>query len=100
MDYEARVRSQDFGKRHLPADIARSLRLGRRHRGWSLRTAERNLGVSFSYLCHLENGNRVPSSVVAELLIDGYRLGAEEARRLRSSAVPDAGRSSRWKTEQ
>ncbi|HSH59281.1 MAG TPA: helix-turn-helix transcriptional regulator, partial [Acidimicrobiales bacterium] len=72
MDYEARVRLTDFGKRHLPADIARSLGLGRHHRGWSLRTAERRLGVSFGYLCHLESGNRVPSSVVAELLIDRY----------------------------
>lgn len=56
--------STTYGKRHLPADIGRSLKLGRQRRGWSLRTAERNLGISFSYLCHLEIGNRVPSSVV------------------------------------
>ncbi len=60
--------STTYGKRHLPADIGRSLKLGRQRRGWSLRTAERRLGVSFGYLCHLENGNRVPSSVFADLL--------------------------------
>ncbi len=54
----------DLRQAHLPADIGRSLKLGRQRRGWSLRTAERNLGISFSYLCHLEIGNRVPSSVV------------------------------------
>ncbi len=52
--------STTYGKRHLPADIGRSLKLGRQRRGWSLRTAERNLGISFSYLCHLRSGIECP----------------------------------------
>lgn len=87
----------DNAKRHLPGDVGQSLRFARRRRGWSFRVAARNLGVSAGYLCHLERGHRVPSTAVAEVLIDGYGIDGPRAERLRGVAVPDVGRASPWK---
>lgn len=87
----------DNAKRHLPGDVGQSLRFARRRRGWSFRVAERNLGVSAGYLCHLERGHRVPSTAVAEVLIAGYGIDGPRAERLRGVAVPDVGRASPWK---
>jgi hypothetical protein len=97
MDNRLHDGPMDYARRDLPADVARALRLGRRARGWSLRVAARNLGVSAGHLCHIERRQRAPSSVVAEILIDGYRLGPFDAGRLRAVAVRDAGRASPWK---
>jgi transcriptional regulator with XRE-family HTH domain len=54
--------------------------------------AAEKLGVSFGYLAMLEGGHRVPSTVVAEVLIEGYRLTYDQADLLRSVALPEVGR--------
>jgi hypothetical protein len=49
-------------------------------------------GVSSSYLAMLEGGHRVPSTVVAEALIEGYDLTDAKAALVRSVALPHVGR--------
>jgi hypothetical protein len=39
------------------------------------RTAARFTGVDAGYLCHLEDGRRVPRIIVVEALISGLKLG-------------------------
>jgi transcriptional regulator with XRE-family HTH domain len=73
------------------------LAAARRKRGWSLRQAARRANVTPGTIVHLEKARRAPSTVVAEEIICGYRLGPAEAAMLRAAAVPDAGRSSPWK---
>ena len=77
----------------LPADVRRALRTGRRARGWSYRKAEAATSVSFSHLRSLEVGLWRPSVVVAELLIEHYRLDGAVAARLLERSAADAGRS-------
>jgi hypothetical protein len=50
------------------------------------------MGVAFGYLAMLEQGRRVPSTVVAEVLIEGYDLSDAEACLVRSVALPRVGR--------
>lgn len=45
-------------------------------------------------ICHLERGERRPSTVMAEILFDDYRMAPADARRLRAVALPGVGRDS------
>ena len=49
-------------------------------------------GINFGYLCHLEHGQRVPSVVVVEALVDGLKLDAAEADALRAVGLAGVGR--------
>lgn len=83
--------------RHLPPPLPAALRRARLARGWSYRRAASELGVSASALAHLERGDRLPSTVLAELLIAGLRLDAVSAAGLRRVARPNAGRASPYR---
>lgn len=78
--------------RDLPADLAAALRQARTSRGWSLRVAAQQTGASASTLSHLERGDRLPSTAMAELLVDGYRLDRATGARLRTVARSGVGR--------
>jgi transcriptional regulator with XRE-family HTH domain len=71
----------------------------RRQRGWSLREAARRADVSPGTIVHLEKARRAPSIVVAERIIDVYRLADTEAGMLRAEAVEGAGWDSPFKEE-
>lgn len=85
------------GWRTLDRDVAALLRHARRARGWTIRGAGRRLGVAASMICHLEHGERRPSTVLAEILIDGYKMAPADARRLRAVALRGVGRDSPYK---
>jgi DNA-binding XRE family transcriptional regulator len=84
-------------RRELPADVAGMVATARRRRGWGVREAARRIGVSPGTIVHLEKGRRAPSVIVAENIIDAYRLPDESAEMLLAVAVTDAGRSSPFK---
>ena len=84
--------------RHIPQDVAAALLRGRRSRGWTAADASRAVGVDRRMIVRLESGERRPSAAVAELLIQGYRLGVADAARLRAVAAPMAGRSSPYRS--
>lgn len=84
--------------RWLSPQLAAALREARLARGWSFRQAARELGVSPAGLHHLEHGVRLPSTVMAEVLIHGLGLDELTARRLRAVARPCAGRSSPFRS--
>ena len=69
------------------------LAAARQARGWSIREAARRAGVAPGTIVHLEKARRAPSIVVAEDIIDAYRLPPGDADWLRSEAVTDAGRA-------
>jgi hypothetical protein len=79
-------------QRYLNAEIVTILSQGRKGRGWSYRTAARQMGLSVGMVWMLDHGQRVPSTVVAELLIEGYKLSYAEADLVRSAALPHVGR--------
>jgi transcriptional regulator with XRE-family HTH domain len=62
--------------------------------GWSLSEAGRRTGISRRMLGMMEAGQRVPSAVLAEELISGYKLGYADADLLRFAALPNVGRAS------
>jgi hypothetical protein len=80
------------GHRFLDPEVAEVLRAGRLSCGWSFRTAGKQLDIAHGYLCSLEHGQRVPSVVVAELLMEGYGLGDRDASLVRSIALVGVGR--------
>jgi ribosome-binding protein aMBF1 (putative translation factor) len=79
-------------RRYLDPEVAAVLHRARRARGWSYRVAGRRMGVSYGYLAELEAGHRVPSTVVAEVLVDGYGLTDRSAALVRSVAIAGVGR--------
>lgn len=81
-------------RRTLPPELGAMLAAARRRRGWGVREAARCIGVSPGTIVHLERARRAPSLIVAEDIIEAYRLPAADADWLRSAAVTDAGRSS------
>jgi DNA-binding XRE family transcriptional regulator len=92
-------------RRHtIPAHVAGMLRHARHARGWSLRRAGREAGVSASMLVHLEAARRAPSTTVAAAIIRAYGLPPGDATALMDAAVGGAGRdytpwgtpTSRW----
>ena len=79
--------------RHVVSDAtAVDLHSARAARGWSLRKAAVELGISYQHLHHLERARRAPSPSVAEALIVGLGLGPTASARLRSEAVHGRGR--------
>lgn len=87
---EYRPRSVVSGK------VAAMLARARLSRGWSVRQAARQAGVSPGTIAHLEKARRAPSVRLAEDLIEAYELGETARALLLAEAVPDAGRSSSW----
>jgi len=84
-------------RRDLPADVAAMLRRARLARGWSLSEAERRSLISRRMLSLLEQGQRRPSVVLAESLVQAYRLGPGDSARLQAVAVENAGRDSPYR---
>jgi transcriptional regulator with XRE-family HTH domain len=83
----------EWPERHeLPKDVAELLKRARK--GRSFRQAARDTGVDAGYICTLEHGRRAPSIVVAEALIEGYRMSPPDAERLRSASLHGVGRDS------
>lgn len=80
--------------RTLAPDVADMLARVRAELGWSLSEAARRTGISRRMLGMLEVGQRVPSTVLAEDLISGYKLGYADADLLRFAALPNVGRDS------
>jgi ribosome-binding protein aMBF1 (putative translation factor) len=80
--------------RSLDPDVAAMLARARAELGWTYTKAAWWTGISRRMLSMLEAGQRVPSQVLAEDLITGYRLGAADAALLRAVALPDVGRAS------
>jgi ribosome-binding protein aMBF1 (putative translation factor) len=80
-------------RRTLPPDLAASLWTARQESGMTNRDAAEQIGVDPSYLSKLVRGNRCPSSLVAERLIDVLAMSAGEAATLRDAAVTDRGKS-------
>ena len=80
--------------RSLDPAVAEMLREARVGRGWSQVQAGRELGVARRMIGMLEAGQRVPSTVMADVLIDGYDLDGPEAELLRSAALHNVGRDS------
>lgn len=86
-------------QRHLDPLIAQSLRSARRRQGWSLRRAAEIVGISAGYLCLLEQGKRVPSTIVARSLVEVYAdLPEQIIARLEAVARRYAGRLSPYKS--
>lgn len=79
-------------RRTLPADVAELLRWHRQARGWSLRRAGQETGISYTHIASMESGVRAPSTVVAELLVQAYEMRPADAELLLSAAVPGVGR--------
>jgi DNA-binding XRE family transcriptional regulator len=88
---------EDTTRGTITADLAAVLAAARRRRRWPLREAARNVGVAPGTIVHLEKARRAPSSVVAEKIIDAYRLDPSEAAMLRAEAVQGAGWDSPYK---
>jgi len=86
-------------QRHLDPLIAQSLRSARQRRGWTLRVAAEVIGISTGYLCLIEQGKRVPSTIVATSLVAVYSdMPVDVVAKLQIAARPSAGRSSPYKT--
>jgi transcriptional regulator with XRE-family HTH domain len=80
------------GRRTPPPGLGVMLRGARVRRGLGQREAGRLAGLSQGYLSHLEQGARVPSMAVAEVLADVLGLTLAECQQLYGGAVTDAGR--------
>jgi ribosome-binding protein aMBF1 (putative translation factor) len=80
--------------RNLDPDVVAMLAGARADLGWSYTEAAWRTGVSRRMLAMLEAGQRVPSVVLAEDLITGYRLDDGAAALLRAAALPNVGRDS------
>lgn len=89
---------KDHGERGagLPEPVASMLARARRRHHWSYRQAAEKVGATAGYLCHLEHGQRSPSTVMAEVLIVGLKLKPADAARLRAVALPGVGRDHPW----
>jgi transcriptional regulator with XRE-family HTH domain len=85
--------------RNLPRDVAELLRAARDSHGWTISEASRRTGVSRRMITLLERGERYPSTVLADALIEGYELGQRNAWRLRDIALPNVGRASPYRTD-
>jgi hypothetical protein len=80
-------------RRTITPGLAGMLAAARRGRGWSVREAARRARCSPGMIVHLEKARRAPSTLLAEDIIDGYRLDYRQADLLLAEAVDDAGRS-------
>lgn len=82
-----------WSTRHTPPEWFGPWLSGFRHdRGWSLRRAQKAIGVSAGHLCKMENGLRCPSASVAHDIAEAYRMGPNDLRVLLSVARPYVGR--------
>jgi transcriptional regulator with XRE-family HTH domain len=84
--------------RTLDPNVAGMLAWRRIELGWTYSQAAQRTGVSRRMLALLEAGERVPSTVLAAALIDGYRLDVRDADLLWSVALPNVGRASPYET--
>lgn len=72
---------------YLAPDLGRRLRLARQTAGLGLRPAARRAGISYSYLCELENGRRLPSTRTVLAIAGAYRLPGDLYRALFDAAM-------------
>ncbi|MGW1399288.1 helix-turn-helix domain-containing protein [Streptomyces sp. NPDC002405] len=80
-------------RRTPPQALGPMLKAARERTGLSQCATGRQTGLGQGYVWLLENGKRVPSMAVAELLADTLALTLEECRALYGAAVTDAGRN-------
>ena len=78
--------------RTLTPDTAAMLRAARKAKGWTLVRAADHIGMNFSYLSHLERGNRAPSTALAVDIIYALGLNQDQARALMAESVAGVGR--------
>ncbi|HLQ54623.1 MAG TPA: helix-turn-helix transcriptional regulator [Streptosporangiaceae bacterium] len=83
--------------RSLDPGVAAMLARARAELGWSYTETGWRTGISRRMLSMLEAGQRVPSVVLAEDLIEGYRLGDADTALLRAVALPNVGRDSPYR---
>ena len=88
------LRDDFYARRHLDPAIAASLRTARQASWLTLRQLANRTGLSPGYLCQLENGRRVPSTVVVDRLIEALSPGPAEAALWRRAALPGVGKDS------
>jgi transcriptional regulator with XRE-family HTH domain len=86
--------------RNLDPAVAELLARRRQQLGWSKSEAERQTGVSRRMITLLERGERVPSTVLADDLAEGYGLPPADSFLLSSVALPNVGRDSPFRTGQ
>lgn len=79
-------------RHQLDPAVAGLLRAARKRLGLGLKPMAARAGISFPYLCLLELGQRAPSAVVAESLVDALGLDGEDAERVRAAGIPGVGR--------
>jgi ribosome-binding protein aMBF1 (putative translation factor) len=91
-DWRSSSRRESDARRDLDPAVADMLKRARRRVGWSVREAAEVLNIVASYVSLLENAHRVPSTVVAERLIAGYRLDMADADSLREVALEGVGK--------
>ena len=85
--------------RSLPAAVADLLAARQSALGWTQADVSAACGISRLAWWHLAvAADRRPSCAMAEALIAGLDLGADDAARLRAVAVPNVGRSSPYRT--
>ena len=76
----------------LSDDVARLIARARLRLGWSYRQAAGACGTTCGYVHMLEHGQRCPSVVMAEALITGLELNADDAESLRRVSLRGVGR--------
>jgi ribosome-binding protein aMBF1 (putative translation factor) len=76
----------------MPNDVAQLIARARLRLGWSYRRAAQACGTSCGYVHMLEHGVRCPSVVMAESLISGLKLSADDAESLRRVSLSGVGR--------
>ena len=85
---------EESTRHYVTPGLAAMLIAGRRRRGWSQREAARNIQVAHGMIGHLEHCRRAPSAVLAERIIDAYRLDPAEADMLLAEAIEGVGADS------
>ncbi|MFI9174877.1 helix-turn-helix domain-containing protein [Streptomyces lincolnensis] len=80
-------------RRTPPKALGPLPRTARERAGLSQSETARRAGLGQGYVWLLENGQRTPSTAVAELLADALNLRLDECRQLYGWSVDDAGRS-------
>lgn len=84
-------------RRTPPPEMAAALRAARQRGAYTLRQVADRAGITDSYLCHLEAGERCPSRTIAGRLADALELDAGERATVEAAAVDDAGLDHPWR---
>lgn len=85
-------------QRRTPSpELSATLRSARQRATLTLRQVAERAGITESYLCHLESGDRCPSRTIAGRLAEALALDDEERAAVEASAVDDAGLEHPWR---